>query len=230
MGVDDIAFGTADVRWELGELYAGTDDPELKSDLTGSVEAAEQFAERYRGKVGDLDAAGLAGACREQEVLLTPLYRAMAYAELRLAQRADDPEAQVLLGRCQQRLTAVASRMAFFEVEWNAVDDPRATALLADDAVSAYRHSLEGLRRYRPHRLGEGEERILAELAQSGVMAWERLFDHLIGEISVEFEGGASGLGVYCPCSTTRTGIVGGPCTGRSRARWKRVSRRGRWS
>lgn len=199
MGGDGFAFGIGDVRWELGEFYLGTNAPELERDLTGPVEAADRFVERYRGKVDDLDAAGLAGACREQEALLTPLYHALAYAELRLAQRADDAEAQALLGRCQQRLTTTASRMAFFEVEWNAVDDSRATALLADDAVGAYRHSLEGLRRYRPHQLGEGEERILAELAQSGVMAWERIFDHLVGEISVEFEGGASGLGGVLP-------------------------------
>lgn len=195
----ESAFGADRVLWYLGDLYSDVDDAELERDLTESEEAVERFDSVYRGKVSRLDTEELVEACRAQEAALMPLYRVLAYAELRLAQRGGDADAQFLLGQCHHRLAAAASRMAFFELEWNVVSEPQAAALLLDEDVGPYRHSMEKLRRYRPYQLGVSEERILAELSQSGTMAWERLFDHLVGGISVEFEGKSSGLGRLLP-------------------------------
>lgn len=178
-----------DVRWDLSDLYGGPDDPALERDLTGPLTAAARFSERYRGRVGTLDATGLAGACAELEALWTPLRRAGAYAALRFATDTADEARAALVTRVEEQTTALSTATLFFDLEWVAVDDERAAGVLAGDAVAPYRHHLEALRRYRPHVLSESEERIVSELSQTGASAWQRLFTQLVGSIRVGFEG-----------------------------------------
>jgi len=45
--------------WDLTDLYASSDAPELTRDLKWLEEACADFAKTYEGKLADLDAAGL---------------------------------------------------------------------------------------------------------------------------------------------------------------------------
>ena len=65
-------------------------------------------------------------------------------------------------------------------MEWAALPDDRADALLADPAIEPYRHHLRSERRYRPHLLSEPEEKVLTEKAVTGRSAWVRLFQELV--------------------------------------------------
>ena len=47
-------------RWDLGDLYSGTDAPELARDLEGARGLAKDFGARYRGCLGALDGAAWA--------------------------------------------------------------------------------------------------------------------------------------------------------------------------
>lgn len=181
--------GAEDVRWDLGDLYAGPEDPALERDLTEPVEAARRFAATYRGRVGELAAAELAAACAAQEAVVTPLRRASSFADLRFSADTSDPARGALVSRADEQATAASTELLFFELEWLAVDEERAAALLADPALAAYRHHLEALRRYRPHVLSEPEERILNELDQTGPSAWQRLFTQLTSAITVPLHG-----------------------------------------
>lgn len=181
-------------QWELGDLYSGPDDPRLEQDLTAPVAAAEAWAARYRGRVAELDGAGLAAAVVEQEALAEPLYRASAYASLRFATDTHDAQRRALTGRAQQQAAAVRSHLLFFDLEWLAVDEARAAALLADPALAAYRHHLEGERRYAPHTLSEPEEQVLTKLSPTGPAAWQRLFTTLTSGITVDLPDGRTTL------------------------------------
>src|SRR5258706_1545019 len=81
----------AGVRWDLSHLYAGPDDPRIESDLAGALGAANAFAQRYRGRVAALDAAGLARAIDELEALQEPAARAGAFAGLVFAAETATP-------------------------------------------------------------------------------------------------------------------------------------------
>ena len=84
--------------------------------------------------------------------------------------------------------------MIFVELEWAALEDERADALLADDLLDFCRHYLESARRYRPHLLSEPEEVILSEKSLTANSAWVRLFSELTSALSVELDGGTVGL------------------------------------
>jgi oligoendopeptidase F len=179
----------AGVTWDLSDLYAGPDDPCLEGDLLGALEAARSFAERHRGRVAGLDAAGLAAALDELEALEEPAHRAAAYAQLLFAADTATPRHGALLQRVQERASEIRNALVFFELEWVAIDDARAAALLAEPALARRRHLLETMRRYRPHLLSEPEEKLLEEMANTGARAWMRLFDETLSSLRFRFDG-----------------------------------------
>jgi oligoendopeptidase F len=74
--------------------------------------------------------------------------------------------------------TKIREAASFITPEIQAISDERFTALIADPVLREWRNSLERLRRYRPHTLTEGEERILAAGA-SAVRGHRETFSQL---------------------------------------------------
>ncbi len=171
----------AGVRWNLGDLFAGPDDPALDAALDEAVRRADAFQETYRDRVAVLNATELVEALDEYEALQEPLARANVFAGLLFADDTQAPAHGALLQRVQERGSQVRNALVFFELEWVAVDPARCDRLLADEALAGRRHLLESLRRYRPHVLTEPEERILEEAANTGPRAFARLFDEVMG-------------------------------------------------
>jgi oligoendopeptidase F len=178
---DEQAGGPArGVRWDLSDLYAGPDDPQIDADLDRAHEEARAFEQSYRGRMTELSAADLAEAVDRLESLHVPVHRAAAYAQLLFAADTLAPRHGALLQHVQERATAIKQHLIFFELEWVALEDARADALLADPALARRRHMLSVMRRYRPHVLSEPEERIVEELSNTGNRAFSRLFDELM--------------------------------------------------
>jgi oligoendopeptidase F len=165
------------VRWKLDDLYAAPAREGIDRDLARSLDAANAFAARHRGRVAQLAAGELAAALDAYEAALEPAARAGAFASLQFAGDTQAPAHGALLAHVQEKATEVRGALRFFELEWIAVDDARAEELLADPALARRRHYLAAARRYRPHVLSEPEERILDETANHGERAWSRLFD-----------------------------------------------------
>jgi oligoendopeptidase F len=179
----------AGITWDLGDLYAGADDPRIDADLGRAIEAAQAFAEKHRGRVASLDAAGLAAAIDALEALQEPASRAAVYASLLFAGDTAEPRHGALLQRVQERGTEVRNALVFFELEWVALEESRAEALLADPRLAKRRHLLANMRKMKPHVLSEPEERLLEETANTGPRAFSRLFDETLGAMRFPLEG-----------------------------------------
>ncbi len=179
----------AAVRWNLDPLVDGAGADGVARLLDEARRRADVFAGAHQGRVADLDGAGLATAMEELAAITALVHRAGAYASLRFATDTADPARGALMADVQERGTAIETRLLFFELEWAALDDERAEALLAADGLDHCRHHLRTARRYRPHLLSEPEERIVAEKAVSGRNAWSRLFSELTAAIEVEVSG-----------------------------------------
>ena len=72
----------AGVRWDLSDLYGGADDPAIDADLERSLDEARAFADRYRGRVANLDAGEMAEAIDALEALQEGPTRSGTYAGL----------------------------------------------------------------------------------------------------------------------------------------------------
>jgi oligoendopeptidase F len=173
-------------RWDLQPLVDGKGPNGVVTLLEESQQLADAFAERYRGKVAELDAAALAAALHELEEISDRVGRAGSYAALDFSVDTQDPERGALMQQAQERGAAIQTALLFFDLEWNQIDDERAEQLIASDELAFVRHYLRMLRRYRPHQLSEPEERVLTETAVTGSAAFKRLFTEQVATLTVE--------------------------------------------
>jgi len=182
--------------WDLEPLVEGEGSAGVERLLEEAGERATAVAERYAGKVAELDAEALVTAMRELETINELVGRAASYASLRFATDTADPERGALLQAMQERATEIETKLLFFELEWAALDDERADQLLEADGLDFCRHYLRAARRYRPHLLSEPEEKILAEKSISSQSAWGRLFGELVSALRIKLDDGEAALDV----------------------------------
>ncbi len=180
----------AETAWDLGPLVDGEGPDGVTRRLQEALARAKTFAERYAGKLDELDSAGLAVAMGELAEILDLVGRAGSYAALDFSTDTADPARGALLQRTQERGTEIETTLLFFELEWAALPDERVRELLDGEGLDFCRHHLRSARRYRDHLLSEPEEKILAEKSLTGASAWSRLFEELTSAIEVALPEG----------------------------------------
>ncbi|WP_456426231.1 M3 family oligoendopeptidase [Rhodocaloribacter sp.] len=181
--------GAETIHWDLTDLYA--DHDALERDLAMAAERAGDFETTYRGKVAALDAMGLALALEAYEEIHDRLGRAFTYVYLWWSTDTGDARRGALLQKVRETYTEISRKLIFFRLEWTALDDDRASALLEDPALARYRHYLELERLHKPHLLSEPEEKIMSEKSVTGRSAWNRYFDETLGAMRFTLDGEA---------------------------------------
>jgi len=181
-------------EWRLDDLYEGMDSPRFAADLERARREAKQFKETHRGKLialADEPEGGeaLAAAVSAYESLQDLTGRVMAYASLIYASDTSDGARAKFHGDAQERVTALAGDLLFFELELNRIDDARLEAAMATPALRHYRPWLEDIRKEKPHQLPDDLERLFLEKSVSGAAAWNRLFDDTMAALRFDFEG-----------------------------------------
>lgn len=169
-----------DVTWDLEPLLEGARPEEL---LDRAALVADELLEQ-RGTVASMHAAQLAAFMHRLADLHDTLGRAGSFVSLRFAADTSNAEIAAAMQQVGERSTAITTPLVFFELEWCALDDVRANALLADEQLAFCRHHLESMRRFTPHQLSEAEERLDSEKSVSGISAWTRLFGELTAAIT----------------------------------------------
>ena len=181
--------------WDLSDLYDGQDSLTLASDLAEADKAAQAFAAHYAGRLGGLDGAGLATAIAEYERIDELLGRAGSYAGLLFAGDSEDAAIGRFTQSINERVTQISTRLIFFTLELNGIDDAALAERLADPALARWQPFLRDLRVFRPHQLSEEVERVLHEKSVTGAAAWSRLFDETMAGLRVEIGGDSLTVG-----------------------------------
>ncbi|MDZ7288306.1 MAG: M3 family oligoendopeptidase [candidate division KSB1 bacterium] len=178
------------VRWDISDLYARHDDERLEADLMTTVEQAEKFAARYRGKINcdDLTAETLHRAIVELEAIYTRIYKPGIYAFLAFSADTADDAIKALYARCQDLMAQVQNLVLFFELEVQKIPQVRMDELLASDRLSGYRHYLEGVRLFAPYTLSEKEEQVINKKDLSGKHVFVNLFDEYVASFTWQLE------------------------------------------
>src|ERR1700691_5188246 len=169
-----MATTTADpeleqTAWDLGALVDGEGSEGVARRLDEALTRSRAFAERYAGRLGELDRAGLAAAMGELAEIHDLVGRAGSYAVLDFSTNTADPARGALLQRTQERGTEIETTLLFFELEWAALPDEGVQELLGEegqdddggrgeDGLDFCRHYLRSALRYREHLLSEPEE------------------------------------------------------------------------
>jgi oligoendopeptidase F len=182
---DRSEIGQQAPAWDLEPLVDGEGAEGVEPRLSEALQRAQAFAERYAGKLEQLDSPGLREAMQELAAIHELVGRAGGYAALRFSTDTAEPANGALLQLAQERGTAIETTLLFFDLEWAALEDELAEQLLSGDGLEPYAHHLRNIRRYREHLLSEPEEKILSEKSLTGAGAWTRLFEELTSAIEV---------------------------------------------
>ncbi len=181
-------------EWRLDHLYEGMDSPRFAADLARAQADAKAFAEVWRGQLATVAAepdggARLADAVKGYEALQDLVGRVMSYASLLYASDTSDSLRAKFYGDAQERVTALAGDLLFFELELNRLDDAVLEAAMAAPALAHYRPWLEDIRKEKPHQLSDEIEQLFLEKSVAGAAAWNRLFDETMASLRFDFEG-----------------------------------------
>jgi oligoendopeptidase F len=186
-------------EWNLSDLYAGIDAPEIIRDLQQMDADCTAFETDYKGKLAEhvaKDDGGqwLAEAVRRYEAIDDLAGRLGSYAGLVHAGDSVDPKISKFYGDVSERLTAASVHLLFFALELNRVDDTVIERALQTPALAYYRPWIEDLRKDKPYQLEDRVEQLFHEKSQSGYAAWNRLFDQTIS--GLRFKVGAKELAI----------------------------------
>ena len=181
--------GAEEVAWDLSDLYASGEDPRLESDVAEATDAASAFRDRYYGKVATLSATELAEAVNELERIESIVTRAVYFAHMLFSTNMADQSRGALVAKLGEQGAVLETQLLFFGLEWAAIEDGPAAELLADPTLDHWRHWLGAQRVFRPYLLTELEEKLITEKAVSGVSAWSRLYEEVLGAMRVDLDG-----------------------------------------
>ncbi|MBB3952164.1 M3 family oligoendopeptidase [Aureimonas jatrophae] len=178
-------------EWNLADLYGGIDAPEIDRDIAEGAKRANAFQARWRGRLEE--AAGdntLGEAIAEFESIEDLLGRLVSYAGLAYAGDTADPRIAKFYGDIQASVTEISSRLLFFALELNRIDDATIDgAMERDPRLAHYRPWIVDLRQDKPYQLEERVEELFHEKSVTGHGAWNRLFDETMTALRFEVDG-----------------------------------------
>ncbi|UWQ00505.1 M3 family oligoendopeptidase [Aliiroseovarius crassostreae] len=176
--------------WDLTDLYASEDAPELARDLDWIDSACAEFAETYQGKLADLDAAAMLECILADEKITMIAGRIMSFAGLRYYQETTDAERAQFFQNCQERITVGTAPLVFFSLEINRLDDDLLEAWFAENAeLARYKPIFDRMRALRPHQLSDELEQFLHDKSSVGAGAWNTLFDETVAGLMFTVNG-----------------------------------------
>lgn len=181
-------LGCQDVRWDLSDLFAGIDDPKINQTLADSEVDIKAFVERYKGKLGDLDAAGLRKAYEEKDALITPLYQVSQFSHLSLSLDTQNEAVKALVARVDETLSRLSNELVFFSLELGQLDEAIYTKQNDPEILKDYAYAYRYTRQKAKHRLSEKEEQLVNLKDLTGIRAARNLYGELTSAFEFEFE------------------------------------------
>jgi oligoendopeptidase F len=189
MTPDQGAAAQALPTWNLGDLYAGPDAPEVARDLDDAATRAAAFRQQFEGKLLKLGGAEFLGAILAYEGIQEILGRVMSFAQLLYAGDMSNPEYGRFQQNINERATQISLETLFFTLEINKLSDSDLQAKLGHPPLRRYAPWLDMVRAFRPHQLSDDLEKMLHERDVVGRQAWTRLFDETMADLRFEVAG-----------------------------------------
>ncbi len=183
-------------EWDLSDLYAGRDSPQLKQDLEAIAVEAKRLQRQYQGKVVGLGRNGtlLAEAIIAFERLGETMGRIGSYAGLLFYGNMADPERAKFYGDIQEKLTTVSGDLLFFELELNQIAEADIAASLTVPALARYKPWILDLRKEKPYQLEEKLEKLFLDKAMTSSGAFDRLFNETMSALRFDVKGEPASL------------------------------------
>ncbi|SMO55803.1 M3 family oligoendopeptidase [Paracoccus laeviglucosivorans] len=182
-------------EWDLTDLYAAPDAPDLAADLATLGKACTQFARDYEGRLAALEASKMLECIERYQEIDILAGRIMSYAGLRYYQNTTDAARAKFMGDLQDKITEDTTKLVFFSLEFNRIPDARYAEVFSAEAGPArYKPVFDRMRALRPYQLSDELERFLHDNSVVGAAAWNRLFDETTAGLTFDIDGEETGI------------------------------------
>jgi len=177
-------------EWDLSDLYASPDAPELKRDMDWLEKACADFAADYEGKLSGLTAQGWLDCILRYEKIDLIAGRIMSFIGLRYYQNTTDAERAKAMSDAQDKITSYTTPLVFFTLEVNRIDDAVMDRhYVANTEFARFKPIFDRMRAMRPYQLSDELEKLLHDQSTVGAAAWNRLFDETIAGLTFTVDG-----------------------------------------
>lgn len=151
--------------WNLADLYPGLGSERIGTDIADATRRAGAFQDNYRGCLGDEVARSgggrLAEAILEFEAIEDILGRLASFAGLLYAGDMASSENAKFYGDIQSTLTDISSKLLFFPLELNRVEDAEIDRAIGEnETLARYRPWIVDLRLDKPFQLDDRVEEL----------------------------------------------------------------------
>ncbi len=174
--------------WDLTDLYAGPDDPNLAADRQAARDLTSAFVDRWRGNLARSTGAQLREAFAQFEEIIRLASRSRQFAALRYSVASDDPAVQAELAAAQAFGAEIDQQLAFWSVEIGDLTPAHVAALPDAGEVDLYGHYLEFQQLFTDFTLTEEAEQTVTRKDLTGKTAWVNLYMQLSAGLTFEVE------------------------------------------
>ncbi len=173
-------------KWSLSDLFPSFDSPELEASYETLDEQITAF-EAFRPKLkADMDIEDFMEMLEASEKSTRIAHKLYSFAGLAFTADTQDQVAQSAQSRAEQFLAEAENRTLFFSLWWKDLDEKTAERFM--DIAGDYRYYLEKIRNFKPHTLGEAEEKILNIKNITGSSALITLYDSITNRYVYKLE------------------------------------------
>jgi oligoendopeptidase F len=175
--------------WDLTQYYVFHKDRAIFTDLESIKAELEGFANKFRGKVGELSATELLVAIKLQEDLIVRLYKPSYFLGTSYEAGGDQvDEINGVMVKVEEMTTNLANLMVFWDVELSKRND--LNELSKSQELKEYRYMLERTALEAKHTLSEEVEKVLNLKSLTSNHAWSKLYTDMKGKIEVKHDFG----------------------------------------
>lgn len=180
--------GAETIRWNLSDLFTGITDPRIETTLKNAEEQVVTFVAHYRGKLAELSPKQMLQAFRDEEQLISPLYRLSQFAGLLTAADTADEKAKALDARVDEALSKISNQLVFFNLELAAMSADDFAKFDGAPELEDFKYPVYQTRKNARYNLSEKEEQILILKSLTSARANQKLYDELTSSFQFEFE------------------------------------------
>ena len=168
-------------EWNLDDLYSSENDKNLTIDLKWLDKECTKFENDFKNKLSKLSAQNFLKCILRYEKIQNISGRIMSFASLKYYQSTTDPKRAKFLADMQDKITVSSSKLVFFSLEINNIDNKKINSLLKGNVkLSRFKPIFDSLRKMKNHQLSTELEAFLHDQSVVGTSAWNRLFDETI--------------------------------------------------
>lgn len=145
-------------RWKLEDLFKN------QAAWDKEYEAAKSLLQKFphfQGKLGD--PAQLKACFELEDELSLHVERLYVYSNMRHHEDTAEPTYQALSDKAKKLSVDTGEVLSFITPEVLSLPDDQLDAMIANESLAEYRHTLEEMRRQKAHTLSKNEEALLAQ-------------------------------------------------------------------